>query len=117
MKFSEIYKQAIDYWPDEIQIADGYPTGTNGFRFPTLSKVWDQVEDSVDAEDHWGGLAVWCMFQAFHTEARALHRAGRSTLRPRDVAMSEVEVRLSENLKSEGWADHCATYENDLTLS
>ena len=117
MKFSEIYKRAIEYWPEEIAIDDGYPTGPTGFRFPTLTRIWDGIEDAVDSDDQWTGRAVWCMYQAFHSESRQLHQTGHRVLKPYKVPKSEVETRLSENLKVEGWKEHLAVYENDLGVS
>ncbi len=114
MKFTEIYGRAIQYWPDEVLISDGVPTGDSGFNFPTLTKVWDNVEDSVDQDDHWSELAVWSMFQAFHTESRRLLADGKKAIRTRQVSLSDVESYLAENLKVEGWAEHAILYENDL---
>ena len=117
MKFSEIYRRAIGYWPDEVQVGDGYPAGADGFTFPTLSKVWDEAEEAVGSQDEWSSLAVWCMFQAFHSESRRLREMGQSILRPRKVPKSEIESRISENLKADEWAEFRGIYENDLPPS
>lgn len=114
MKFSEIYRRAIEYWPDEIPVGDGYPAGADGFMFPTLSKVWDEVEEAAESSDEWSSLAVWCMFQAFHSESKRLRKMGETILWPRNVPKSEIESRISENLRGDEWADYRGAYENDL---
>ena len=114
MKFSQIYRRAISFWPEEIVVADGVPGSKGGYKLPTLTAIWDRIEEATGSEDDWVQLVVWCMYQAFHTEARKIHASGAGTLRPSDISPSIVESFLADNLKVEGWAQHAATYENDV---
>lgn len=97
-----------------IVVADGIPGNKGGYKFPKLTAIWDSIEERAGSEDDRVQLALWCMYQAFHTEARKIHSSGAAMLRPSDIPPSIVESFLAENLKVEGWAQHAAPYENDV---
>lgn len=114
MNFTNLYKQGIDLWPTEINIGDGYPTGKDGFVFPSLTTIHDEIENKLDTEDGWAQIIVWSLFQAFHTESKALITHSEKTLKTRNIKLSEIEWRVLQNIQGEGWEDLLSEYVNDL---
>jgi hypothetical protein len=109
MEFMELYNRIIGLWPEEIDISDGYPTGENGFMFPMLSKIHDQIENNINHEkDHWANIGVWSFFQAFHNCARKLKEAGETTLKTRNVSKRAIHKRIKSNLEPGKWGDDWA---------
>jgi hypothetical protein len=109
MEFIELYDSMIELWPEEIDISDGYPTGENGFMFPTLSKIHDEIENRINHEkDHWGNVGVWSFFQAFHDRAKELREAGETTLKTRDVSKTDIDNCIKSNLEPSKWGDDWA---------
>jgi len=114
MKFTNIYNHGIKNWPIEINIGDGQPTENDGYFFQSLSAIYDEIEDKLDLEDDWAQIIVWALFQAFHSESKILIKDNKKTLNTRMVKQSEIEWRLLENIKGEGWETLLLEYENDL---
>ena len=117
MKFTEIYSRAIRYWPEEIFIGDGLAKGESGYSFPTLTNAWNDAEDALDENDQWLSLTTWCMFQAFHSASKQHLKKGVEILKPKEVTLSEIESRISEQLKSEGWEILASQYEDDRSYN
>ncbi len=126
MKFTDVYNRIIIKWSEEILISDGYrtskdkgyeptpsnlPSGGESYYFPTLSKVWGQVEEAVGHEDTWGDLMVWTMFQVFHAKGKELLESGAEHLKTKEVSPKLIEQQYFINLQSEGWEEERFAYE------
>jgi len=114
MKFTELYNKEILLWPKKIYIGDGYPIGKDGYFFPQLTSVHDEIEDNLSVDDDWSQIIIWSMFQAFHSESKSLVSKNIDTLEVDKLRKSEIEWRVSENLNSESWQPLLEEYKNDL---
>jgi hypothetical protein len=116
MKFTEIYGTVIKFWPEEIIINDnGVPISVNaGHFFPSLTKAWDFVEETVGNQNPWLDLMVWTLFQQFHSEAKKAILSGKGTLMTRDVSLKKIETKYFENLHAEDWKKYLKDYERDI---
>ena len=103
MNFENLYHNGIILWPNEVKISDGHPTSKTGYLFPELTRIYNSIEDGLDVEDGWSQIIVWSMFQAFHSASKQLIRDNKEILNIHLVPKSEVEWRVMENLKGEGW--------------
>ena len=114
MEFSDLYKKGIEFWPIAINIGDGYPTGKAGYLFSELTAIHDKIEDNIHIDDIWLQIIDWSLFQAFHAESKKLIKNDEKTLNTRQVELNEIQWRVLENLKGEGWESLLAEYINDL---
>lgn len=114
MKFSELYKSAIDLWPSEISINDGYPTGEDGYFFPELTNIKDQIETNINPDNHWLNIITWSIFQALHAESKKLIKLNTNILNVKDIPLEEFEWRVRENIRDKEWQDLRTEYVNDL---
>lgn len=108
MKFVNIYNKIIKYWPKEIDISDGsYIKETDGYLFPSLSKIWDTIERKVGTSNEWKSLMVWTMFQVFHELAKKKYKQNKENkiLLPRSVTMELIQNQYIKNLKEKGHED------------
>ena len=114
MTFDELYARAIERWPDEVEVSDGHATGPRGVRFPTLTRVNDEIEASLTPDDRWGRIAAWSLFQAFHSEAKRILSAGGSSVRTREVDKQDIDRCVRSNLEpshgDDTWAEERAVY-------
>ncbi|MEO0576559.1 MAG: hypothetical protein AAF004_13935 [Pseudomonadota bacterium] len=114
MRFSEMYRRAVAYWPKEIAIEDGLKVGKNGFRLSNLYDKFAEAETAAEADNPLVVLTIWCCFQAFHKESKRLCQEGLPVLRIEDVSPAEVEKRVADNLECGDWPLYKDRYENDL---
>jgi hypothetical protein len=127
VEFQTIYSRTIKMWPEVILLDDGYPISTDkehidtpsnsgGFYFPTLDRIWAEVEDKIDhSTDTWGSMMVWTMFQVFHTESTRLLMLGRKELFPASVQADVIEARYFRNLHAEGWEEELRAFERRIS--
>ena len=117
MKFSHIFAETKILWPEEIPIDDGKLFDDEGGYFPTLSSIWDQIEQEILGETMWVQLMVWSIFTALHKEACSSRAGGADTLRLSAIDLAYVEYKFSESLMNSdlGYPEGMQkTYENDL---
>ena len=111
MQFIDLYNRIIELWPYEIDISDGYPTGSNGFMFTTLSQTHSKIEESIDYKnDHWGNIAVWSFFQAFHEKAKEVLKAGGKVINTRQIEKELIDRKIQNNLQANEWSKEKSQY-------
>ena len=123
MTFIEIYNRIIPYWSDKIDFSDGIifeseqeslktcANSKEAFQSNLLTKQWDNVERIVGAEDNYGELMVWTMYQVFHKNATILFSQNVYTFKPSDIDKEELEEQYFENLNTESWEDELEKYQ------
>ena len=109
MKFIDIYKAAISFWPEEIDISGGKQIEeTDGFYSENLSNAWNLAEDS--SRNEWEALMIWVMYQELHKKAAFFHEKGKPNLLVNDLDLSDLEQKYHEALKEEGYEDMLKEY-------
>ena len=99
MKFSRLLKEGRLFWPSEVRIDDGELRDGGGGYFPTLSKIWDDVEATQSKINEWHNLMSWIVFCGFHKAACERRSSGAAS----PVKFSELDRRymasgFAENL-------------------
>jgi len=115
MTFKEIYDRIIPLWGNLINFSDGSAidssTNDSYFRSNALSRLWDDIEETVGHEDTFGDLMVWTMYQVFHKYAKRLFLQEVFMLDPKTIDQREIEEQYFMNLQAEGWEAELAGYE------
>ena len=100
MKFTRAYREALRFFPSEIDVSDGQWTELGGAYFLNLSKIWDHAERMADNWSLWHQLLVWAIFGAFHDQAKEALSNYEDTIYKADINKRVVEEVFSENLLS-----------------
>ena len=111
MKFTELYKMNLKYWPSEIDISDAHLQEGDGCYFPKLSRVWDQVENNKLAPLQ--NLMVWAVFCGLHKMAMSTLKYGDAT----SIKISEIDLIYVESKFSESLFSPDGEYEEQMRLS
>ncbi len=99
MTVQELFDRVVAEWPSRVNISDGYLVTDIGFMFPTLSSVWDNVEDRwKDNGDEWMNVGIWSLFQAAHRAARNTQSNNRKIIDISKLKISDFEYYLRLNL-------------------
>lgn len=114
MKFIDIYKRIIPYWGNEINFQDANLLGKNEMLSIQFSKKWDEVENKIPDDDHFGSLMVWTMYQVFHKIALNKMKQNIFSFNPFDVDKTLLEKRYFENLNFESWEKELSEYERNI---
>ena len=101
-------------WPEKVSIDDGFARGVDGYFFPRLTEINDQIEAAADSSDDWLTIITWSMFQAFHAASKQLVSEGDTVLYTRKVSKSEIQKRVSSHLNQPEWEDINSEYVDDL---
>jgi hypothetical protein len=113
MKFKDLYKKTISYYPAEIDISDGQifkkPTG---FLSNNLRIAWNEAE--VSSENDWEDLLIWNIYQMLHKKAWLLHESNMSKLMIVDsvIDLADLKKMFLEALHVEGYEDMLKEYLN-----
>jgi hypothetical protein len=99
MKFIELYERIIKLWPEEIDISDGKPTGSDGYLFKNLSNIHSEIEGVLSNNDHWGSIGAWSFFQAIHKEAKVLHKSGITVISVNEVSKDLIDHYIRSNIE------------------
>ena len=100
MKFSRLFKESRLFWPSEIIISDGELRKGGGGFFPTLNRVWDEVEEVQSKINEWHNIMSWAMFCGFHKAAcQRLQDGDLSPVKYSEIDRRYIESKMSENLK------------------
>ena len=100
MKFSRLLKESKLFWPSTIRIEDGELRAEGGGFFPTLSKVWGEVEVVQSSINEWHGLMSWVVFSGFHSIACSRLAAGNTTqVMFYELEQSYMAAKFNQNLK------------------
>jgi hypothetical protein len=113
MKFTEIYKESIRYWPLKIDVSDRQNRGGVGVYFINLSKIYANVEDAIDHKNPWVELMVWCIFKYLHTKAQV---APEKFLDLKNLDLNEMEKIYYKEMSESttGYKKLTSKYINDL---
>jgi hypothetical protein len=128
MTFNEIYQRIIPLWGQEITFADGlimetkrnYKTlsGAAGakshFFSQAFSAQWQTVADTLAADDAYGDLMVWTLYQVFQEHARKMFEQHQYSFSPAAVPKQEIEERYYKNLQDQGWEAQLAGYKREV---
>jgi hypothetical protein len=103
MEVLALYNRIRAMYPKEVDISDGRHVN-GGYYFPTLTSIWDDIEDRTDQEnDEWGSLAAWAFAQAVHRKAKRLLRRGERTLDVDSITVASFDHWMKFNLAAEGY--------------
>lgn len=107
----EIYNRYISRWPATIAIDDGVPTQNGAFVLPNLARVHAEIEKTIDnANDHWGNIFTWSMFQACCEFGKLLAERGVIVMAPQKVPLELIDKYLVFNLQGPDWSTERAQY-------
>lgn len=101
MNFNELYKQASELWPNQIDISDGVSSG-NGF-FTELARLWNKAEFDAKGINEWLELMTWVIYVNLHTLAKERLGTEFTYITINDLDKEKVIGTLLENLRSEGY--------------
>ncbi len=111
MRAIDLFQRIADEWPASVDISKPESSPGGGIWFPSLAKIWHEVEDSIDhTEDHWGNIACWAFYQAISSHASALHAQGFQLLEVNSVPLEIFHDRVTKNLNSDGWENERGAY-------
>jgi hypothetical protein len=111
-KIDEIFKSAISFWPDSIDIADGkFIEEISGFRSGNLTKAWDDAEHKSLGDD-WSELGVWVIYGLLHQKAKRDFEHKMFNLSPSQLNRDEFKKSLLEALREEGYEQMLADISN-----
>lgn len=103
MKSQILFDEMMDRWPETIRIDDARGAVDGGGMFPTLSRIWNEVEADVSDADEWRKLASWSFFQAAHKLAMDAYHVQRGSISMNEVSISDFEHFMLKNLSDESW--------------
>ena len=109
MKSQTLFDDVMDRWPEIVRIDDASGVVDGGGMFPTMSRVWNEVEAGVADADEWRKLAAWSLFQAAHKLAIDAYHGQRVSISMNEVSISEFERCMLMNL-----SDECRNREREL---
>ena len=103
MKSQTLFDEMMDRWPETIRIDDARGVVDGAGMFPTLSRIWNQVEADVSDSDEWRKLAAWSFFQAAHKLAIVAFQYQRVSISINEISISEFEHCILKNFSDESW--------------
>ncbi len=111
MNFQQIYLDTVKYWPNEILISDAHLVDSDSGSFPTLSKLWDEVEYKTATLGIWTDLMVWAIFCGLHKLAIDRHQKQELKILTTDVDLEYVKRKFEENFFQDYYQDFWVDYE------
>jgi len=110
MKFHDLYKSTINYYPSEIDISDGRRFQDGGVSFNNLTIAWLDAEPK--ARNDWEDLLIWNIFQMLHRKAKSLFfNDGEKSMRINDILDAPaLEQMFLHDLHGEGWENILKEY-------
>lgn len=115
MKFYELYKKTVSYFPSEIDISDGRSAGEQeGF---TSERLWAtyEIADKM-AKNDCEILMAWAIYKVLHWDARvhSSNATGVAILRPHiEIDVAQLEKAFLSDLHAEGWEEVLKEYHDD----
>lgn len=104
MNFDKLYNEALEMWPDNIDISDGQ-ANEQGILFKNLSDIWHNIEAIAKERGEWYDLMTWIIFSNFHRAAKNSFLKGDYSINKENISSHDVKVDLIKNLKEPDYED------------